>query len=55
MNKPKDPIDEIAPPEERQKCLRDYPYVGSERKEGRVYLEDYYDRKAFRSAERCRR
>lgn len=47
MNKPKEPVDEIETLEERQKWLEDYPYVGNERKAGRVYLEDYYDRKSI--------
>ena len=44
MNKPKEEIDFIESPEERQKWLRYYPYTGKERMEGRVYLDDYFDR-----------
>lgn len=43
MNKPKEEIDLIESPEERQKWLQSYPYTGQERIEGRIYLEDYFD------------
>lgn len=43
LNKPKDAIDSIESPEERQKWLMSYPYTGKERIEGRIYLEDYFD------------
>lgn len=43
LNKPKAPIDMIEDAQERNKCLKDYPYVGEDKIEGRVYLEDYYD------------
>lgn len=43
MNKPKSPLDSIESPEERNKWLQTYPDTGSERKEGRIYLEDYFD------------
>lgn len=43
LNKPKDAIDSIEIPEERNKWLKRYPYTGKEKVEGRIYLEDYYD------------
>ena len=43
LNKPKDAIDLIENPKERNKWLKGYPYTGQERVEGRVYLMDYYD------------
>lgn len=43
LNKSKDAIDSIESPEERGKWLKNYPYIGRERVEGRVYLEDYFD------------
>ena len=43
LNKPKDAIDSIESPEERQKWLESYPYTGKERIEGRIYLDDYFD------------
>ena len=43
LNKPKDAIDLIESPEERGKWLKTYPYIGQERIEGRIYLEDYFD------------
>lgn len=43
LNKPKDAIDSIESPEERQKWLKTYPYTGKERVEGRIYLDDYFD------------
>ena len=47
MNKPKEPIDEIETPEERRRWLERYPAVGDERKPGRVYLDEYYDRESI--------
>ena len=47
LNKPKSPLDSIESEVERNKCLRHYPYIGDERKEGRVYLRDYYDDEAI--------
>lgn len=43
LNKPKAPIDMIENVQERNKCLEGYPYVGPDKIEGRIYLEDYYD------------
>ena len=43
LNKPKAPIDQIESPEEREKCLRNYPYTGTQKQEGRIYLTDYFD------------
>ena len=43
LNRPKSPLDAIESPEERKKALERYPYTGSERLEGRVYLEDCFD------------
>lgn len=43
LNKPKSPLDSIEDPLERAKALTQYPYTGSERQEGRIYLEDYFD------------
>lgn len=43
LNKPKEAIDLIESPEERGKWLKDYPYTGSERIDGRIYLADYFD------------
>lgn len=47
LRKPKAPIDKIEAPEERRKWLKRYPAVGVERKQGRVYLEDYYDKESI--------
>ena len=47
MNKPKEPIDEIETPEERRRWLKDYPTVSGERKPGRIYLADYYDKESI--------
>lgn len=43
LNKPQNAIDLIESPEERGKWLKNYPYTGRERIEGRIYLEDYFD------------
>ena len=43
MNKPQQGTDLIESEQERKKWLKNYPEVGKERQEGRVYLEDYYD------------
>lgn len=47
MNKPKEPVDEIETPEERRRWLERYPAVDGERKQGRIYLEDYFDRESI--------
>lgn len=43
LNKPKSPLDAIESDEERNQCLKEYPYTGDERQEDRIYLTDYYD------------
>lgn len=43
LNKQPEPIDRIESAQERKKWLERYPYVGTERQENRVYLEDYFD------------
>lgn len=43
LNKPNNAMDAIESPEERGKWLKEYPYTGKERVEGRVYLTDYFD------------
>lgn len=43
LNKPKEAIDLIESPEERNKWLRSYPYTGLERIGRRIYLADYFD------------
>lgn len=42
LNKPKEAIDLIESPAERSKWLKNYPYTGPERIEGRIYLEEYF-------------
>lgn len=37
----------IEMPEERSKWLERYPVISGERKQGRVYLNDYYDRESI--------
>ena len=43
LNKPKSAIDLIESAQERSRCLQRYPYVGMERLDDRVYIEDYFD------------
>lgn len=43
LNKPKAKIDRIENVHERNKWLKNYPYVGKEKIQNRVYLEDYFD------------
>lgn len=46
LNKPK----EAQPPEseqEQRQWLKDYPQTGTERVEGRIYLEDYFDQECI--------
>ena len=43
MNRAMTPLDRIESAMERNKWLKNYPYVGNERIAGRVYLEDYFD------------
>lgn len=47
LNKPKSHLDSIESNVERNKWLKCYPYVGDDRKEGRIYLQDYYDNEAI--------
>ena len=47
LNKPKSSLDSIESEIERNKCLNEYPYVGDDRLEGRVYLKDFYDDEAI--------
>ena len=43
LNKPKSPLDAIEDATEREKWLKEYPQIGGERIENRLYLEDYFD------------
>lgn len=43
LNKTSTAIDLIESVQERNKWLKDYPYLGNERLENKVYLEDYFD------------
>ena len=43
LNKPSSPLDVIEPALERETCLKEYPYLGEEREEGRIYLKDCFD------------
>ena len=43
LNRPKSPLDAIEDVVEREKWLREYPQIGGERIENRLYLEDYFD------------
>ena len=43
LNKPKSSIDLIESAQERNKCLQRYPYIGMERLDDKVYIEDYFD------------
>lgn len=43
LNKPKSAIDLIESTQERNKCLQRYPYIGTERLDDKVYIEDYFD------------
>lgn len=47
MNKPKQEVEEedgmIESRQEQKRWLKDYPESADERKEGRIYLEDFYD------------
>lgn len=43
LNKPKNTVETIETKQERQKWLKNYPETGTERIEGRIYLEDYFD------------
>ncbi len=47
LNKPKEEMSQIESDEEREKRLRNYPPVGTERVEGRIYLEDYFDKESI--------
>lgn len=39
--------DEVEPLQEQQRWLEYYPKLGEERVEGRIYLEDYFDRESI--------
>ena len=43
LNKPSSPLDVIESALEREKCLSEYPYIGEEQEQGKVYLKDYFD------------
>ncbi len=47
LNKPLSPVDLIEPPLDRQKWLKNYPETGTARIDGRIYLEDYFDRQSI--------
>lgn len=49
LNKPEQNIEDeiIESEQEQRKCLEDYPELGAQRQEGRIYLEDYYDAKSI--------
>ncbi|MBD5546472.1 MAG: DUF1186 domain-containing protein [Lachnospiraceae bacterium] len=47
LKKPQDSIDLIESPAERRKWLNRYPYTGSERIDGRIYLADYFDEESI--------
>ncbi len=47
LKKPKSPLDEIESVWEREKCLKNYPYVGNEKQEDKIYLEDYFDKESI--------
>ena len=47
MNKPKEAKILSESEEQRKIWLRNYPPVGEERLDGRVYLEDYYDQESI--------
>lgn len=47
MNKPKEETLLQESEEQRKYRLRNYPLVGAERVDGRVYLEDYYDQQSI--------
>ena len=47
MNKAKSPVDEIESVQERMRCLKSYPYGGENKEEGRIYLDDYFDRESI--------
>lgn len=47
MNKPVSPLNRIESEEERDKWLKNYPYVGEEKILGRVYLEEFWDRESI--------
>ncbi len=47
MNKPQSPVDLVESEQEKKKWLEYYPASAEERQEGRVYLEDFYDRESI--------
>ena len=46
-DKAKAPQDKIESEEERNKRLKNFPYTGSERVEGRIYLGDFFDEESI--------
>ena len=47
LKKPRSPLDSIENVTERNRCLLTYPYIGEDRKDGQMYLQDYYDMEAI--------
>lgn len=47
LNKPRAAIDNIESVTERSRWLKKYPCTGGERVEGRIYLEDYFDKQSI--------
>lgn len=47
MKKPKTGLDLIESYSERMKALEDYPYLGNEREENKVYLDDYFSKESI--------
>lgn len=47
LNKPKSAIDLIESAQERNECLKEYPYIGDKRLDDKVYIEDYFDRESI--------
>ena len=47
MNKPQSPVALVESEQEKKKWLEYYPASAEERQEGRVYLEDFYDRESI--------
>lgn len=43
LNRPKESVELIESEQEKKRCLQNYPASAKERKEGRIYLEDYFD------------
>ena len=47
MNKPQPSVNLVESEQEKKKWLEYYPVSAEERQEGRVYLEDFYDRESI--------